>query len=62
MNLNVRKPLRHMSQMQVEPFVSILILPARIDLFDGITKDGAEPVLYPHRVAELFFDCIDASL
>jgi hypothetical protein len=51
-----------MSQMQIEPFVSTLILPTRIDLFDCITKDGAVPVLYPHGVAELFFDCIDASL
>jgi hypothetical protein len=62
MNLDMRKPLRDLSQMRVEPLISASVLPGGRDLSRRIAEDGAEPMLYPDGGAEFFFDCIDASL
>src|ERR1700674_3033739 len=61
-NLDMRKPLCHLSQMRIEPLISALVFPSRGDLPGRIAEDVAEPMLYPDGVAEFFFGHIDASL
>jgi hypothetical protein len=61
-NLDMRKPRRHLSQMGVEPVIFAFVMPGRGDLAGGITEHRAELMLYPNGVAEFFLDCIEACL
>src|SRR5664280_1983291 len=61
-NLDMRKPRRHLSQMRVEPVIFAFVSPGGGDLAGGIAEHRAELMLYPNGIAEFFFDCTDASL
>lgn len=62
MNLDMRKPLRRLSQMRIEPVIFSSVIPCRGDLPGRIAEDGAKLVFYINGIAKLFFDGIDASL
>src|SRR5665213_2998345 len=62
MNLDMRKPLRNLTQMRVKSAVSAFAFPGRRDLAGCIAEDRAEPMFYLNGIAKLFFDGIHASL
>jgi hypothetical protein len=61
-NLYVRKPLGHLTQVQVESIVSASVIPGRCDLLGRITENGAKLVAYSYGAAKFFLNCINASL
>jgi len=46
MNLDMRKSLRHLSQMRVEPVIFAFVIPCRGDFPGCIAEDGAKMVFY----------------
>src|SRR6516164_1869821 len=61
-NINMRKPLCHLSQMRVEPLISAFVLPGRSDLLNRIAEDGTKSMLYSNSITKFILGCIDASL
>ena len=61
-DLDMRKPQRHLSQMRVEPYIPASVVPSRGNLLRCIAENGAEPLIYPNIRSKLFFDSADAGL
>src|SRR5665213_3449179 len=62
MNLDMRKPLRNLTQMRVKSAVSAFAFPGRCDLTGCIAEDRAEPMFYLNGIAKLFFNGSRAGL